>query len=130
MRSSLCPKKKTTTKKVEAVGESDSSESLGRIMTEVRVSKVQDEAEQGIRVTLTAAAQGTEIAGARFRPLTDTGVRRTIINMKDWRKVGAGAKIRPTTLKFFPYSTRQFLPILGRTKLTLQARKEPPLTQR
>ena len=80
------------------MGESDSSESLGRIMTEVRVSKLQDEAQQGIRVTLTAAAQGTEIAGARFRPLTDTGVQRTIINMKDWRKVGAGAKILPTTI--------------------------------
>ena len=70
-------------------------------------------------MTLTAAAQGTEIAGARFRPLTDTGVRRTIINMKDWRKVGAVAMIPPTTLKFRPYGTRQFLPILERAKLTL-----------
>ena len=82
---------------------------------------MQDEAEQGIRVTLAAAALGREVTGARFRPLTDTGVRRTIINMKDWRKVGEGAKIRPTTLKFRPYGTRHFLPILGRAKMTLQA---------
>ena len=117
----MAKRKKLTTKKLEAVGESDSGESLGRITAEVQVGKVQDEGVQGIRVTLAAAARGKEFTEARFRPLTDTGVQRTIINMKDWRKVGDGAKIRPTTLKFRPYGTRQFLPILGRAKLTLQA---------
>ena len=121
IRSSLCTKKKVTTKKLEALGESDSGESVGRITAEVQVGKVQDEGAQGIRVTLAAAAWGKELTEARFRPLTDTGVWRTIINMKDWRKVGEGAKIRPTTLKFRPYGTRHFLPILGRAKMTLQA---------
>ena len=41
--------------------------------------------------------------------------------MNNWRKVGDWAKIRPTAQKFRPYRTRQFLPILGRAKLTLQA---------
>ena len=88
---------------------------------EVQVGKVQDEGVQGIRVTLAAAACGKELTEARFRPLTDMGVWRTIINKKDWQKVGDGAKFRPTMLKFRPYGTRQFLPILGQAKLTLQA---------
>ena len=87
----------------------------------VQVGKVQDKGAQGIRVTLPAAARGKEFTEARFRPLTDTGVWRTIINKKDWRKVGDGAKFRPTMLKFRPYGTWQFLPILGQAKLTLQA---------
>ena len=80
-RSSLCPRKKlTTTKKVEATGDSD-TESIGRIVGVVQVGKVQDERVQGIRVTLAAAANGKEFAEARIRPLTDTGVRRTILNI-------------------------------------------------
>ena len=43
--------------------------------------------------TKAAAAQGKEFPEARIRPLTDTGFRRTILNLKDWRKVGTGAEI-------------------------------------
>ena len=87
----------------------------------VQVGNVQDEKVQGIRVTLAASANGKEFAEARIRPVTDTGVRRTILNITDWRKVGDGAQIKPTTLKFRPYGTQQSLPIIGRAKLTLQA---------
>ena len=60
------------------------------------MGKVQDEGVQGIRVTLAAAVQGKDFTEARFRPLTNTGVRKTI-NIKDWRKVGDRARIRPTS---------------------------------
>ena len=91
---------------VEVTVDSD-TESIGRIVDVVQVGNVQDERVQGIRVTLAAAAIGKEFAETRIRPVTDTGVRRTILNIKDWRKVGDGAQIKPTTLKFRPYGTQQ-----------------------
>ena len=57
----------------------------------------------GISVTLAAEAQGKEFPEARIRPLTDTGIQRTIVNLKDWL----------VALKL--------LLILGRAKLMLQA---------
>ena len=118
-KSSLCPKRKLTTKKFETKAESD-TKSIGRIVD--KVGKVQDQGVQGIKVTLVAAEQGKEFTGVRIRPLKDTGVRRTILNLKDWRRVGTRAEIKPTALKFRQYDTQQSLPILGRAKLTLQAK--------
>ena len=67
-RSILCPKKKLMTKKLEAVGESESAESLGRIQDQevIYVGKVQNEGATGIRVTLAAVACCKEFTGPRF----------------------------------------------------------------
>ena len=40
-----------------------------------------------------AMATGKEFQEARIIPMMDTGVWRTILNLKDWRKVGTGAEI-------------------------------------
>ena len=65
-KSSLCPKRKLTTKKFETKAESD-TKSIGRIVD--KVGKVQDQGVQGIKVTLVAAEQGKEFTGVRIRPL-------------------------------------------------------------
>ena len=94
---------KLTTKKLEAKAESE-TESIERIVDVVQAGKVKDKGMQGIRVTLVAVAESREFLEARIRvrPLPDTGVRRTILNLKDWWKVGDGAKIKLTALNFCP----------------------------
>ena len=54
-RSSSCPKRKLTTKKLKTKAESE-TKSIGRILNKVRVGKVQDNRVQDIRVILKAAA--------------------------------------------------------------------------
>ena len=92
---------KLTTKKLEAKAESE-TESIERIVDVVQAGKVKDKGMQGIRVTLVAVAESREFSEAKIRPLPDTGVRRTILNLKDWWKVGDGAKIKLTALNFCP----------------------------
>ena len=89
-KSSLCPKRKLITKKLERKAELE-TEDIGRNLEEVQVGKVHVNRAQGIRVTLAAPAPGKEFWVGRIRPLTDTVIKRTMLNLKDWMKVGTGA---------------------------------------
>ena len=62
--------------------ETDSDSSVGRVLT---VGKVGGE-DSRIRVKLGMTGPGSQEFRAKFEPLTDTGVRRTIINRTDWNR--------------------------------------------
>ena len=74
-----------------------------------------------IRVSLGIAKQGASFGAVRVSLLADTGVRRTILNLGDWEQLGRG-ELKETRLKFRPYGTNQYLPIIGRAAVRLKAK--------
>ena len=121
-RSPLCPKKKkgkenSVNKVQEGEEETESDSSVGRVLM---VGKVGGE-DSRIRVKLGMTGPGSQVFKAKFEPLTDTGVRRTIINKTDWKMISGECNLMPTKLKFRPYGTNKQLPIIGRAKVQLKA---------
>ena len=122
MRSQLCPKnnkdKENKVKKVQDGEEHrDSDSSVGRVLM---VGKVGDE-DSRIQVKLGIKGPDSQEFKVKFEPLTDTGVRRTIINKTDWARISGECEVTPTKLKFRPYGTDKQLPIIGRAKVQLKA---------
>ena len=64
------------------------------------VTKV-GEPDTRIRVSLGVAKQGDSFRGVKIEVLADTGVRRTILNIGDWEKLGGG-ELKKTKLRFRP----------------------------
>ena len=60
-----------------------------------------------IRVSLGVTKQGESFKKAKIELLADTGVRRTILNLGDWEKLGGG-ELMKTRLKFRPYGTNHY----------------------
>ena len=121
-RSPLCPKKKkgkenSVNKVQEGEEETESDSSVGRVLM---VGKVGGE-DSRIRVKLGMTGPGSQEYKVKFEPLTDTGVRRTIINKTDWKMISGECNLMPTKLKFRPYGTNKQLPIIGRAKIQLKA---------
>ena len=121
-RSPLCPKKKKgkenrINKVQEGEDETESDSSVGRVLM---VGKVGGE-DSRIRVKLGMTGPGSQEFKVKFEPLTDTGVRRTIINKTDWNRISGICNLMPTKLKFRPYGTNKHLPIIGRAKVQLKA---------
>ena len=131
--SKLCPKKtttKTTSKRINEATESgsDSEESVGRIMMDT-VSKVQDEKKSSIFTTLgVTGPEEEDTFEAKIRMATDTGVRKTILNRSDWKKVQDKAMMVKTKIKFRPYGTDTHLPVRGRAKVQLRAKAGAVIT--
>ena len=87
-RSKLCPKKrKDKENKVNKVhdGEEErgSDSSVGRFLM---VGQVGDE-DSRIEVKLGIKGPSSQEFKVKFKPLTDTGVRRTIMNKTDWKMI-------------------------------------------
>ena len=59
------------------------------------------EPDTRIRVSLGVAKQGDSFRGVKIEVLADTGVRRTILNIGDWEKLGGG-ELKKTKLRFRP----------------------------
>ena len=117
-RSQLCPKKKkdqeNKVKKVQdGEEERDSDSSVGRVLM---VGRVGGE-DSRIQVKLGMTGPGSQEFKVKFEGLTDTGVRRTIINKTDWARISGECQVMPTKLKFRPYGTDKLLPIIGRAKV-------------
>ena len=53
--------------------------------------------------------------------MADTGFIRTILNFKNWEQLGRG-ELKETRLKFRPYGTNQYLPIIGKALVRLSAK--------
>ena len=120
-RSPLCPKKKkakenNVNKVQDGEEETDSDSSVGRVLTVGKLSE-----DSRIKVKLGMTGPGSQDFKAKFEPLTDTGVRRTIINRTDWNRISGACKLLPTKLKFRPYGTNKQLPVIGRAKVQLKA---------
>ena len=124
-RSKLCkkPKKSPATSRIEEalLSNSDSEESVGRIMT---VGKVENDKKDSIYTSLMIASHDDENlqSGIRIKVATDTGVRKTILNRRDWRKIEDNCLLTKAKIKFRPYGTNMHLPVRGRTKVQLRAK--------
>ena len=58
----------------------------------------------------------------KVKMVTDTGVRKTLVNKPTWQKIKPQCgKLVKTSKRFRPYGTHYLLPIIGRAQVTLQA---------
>ena len=56
-----------------------------------------------------------------IRPITDTGVKKTILCRSDWAKIARYGQVLKTSTRFRPYGTSVQLPIRGKAKVYLKA---------
>merc|ERR1712015_417525 len=113
---------KGKTKGLRKVQEEESSEEdIPRLKEETVAGDTKaGEPDSRIRVSL-EVKQGDSFRGVKIEVLADTGVRRTILNLGDWEKLGGG-ELKKTKLRFRPYGTNQYLPIRGRGTVRLRAK--------
>ena len=98
-----------------------SEEEVGRVEEELVAGVIKEgDKDSGIRVSLGMTRQGDSSRGVRIDVLADTGVRRTILNLGDWERLGGG-ELKETRLKFRPYGTNHYLPIQGRVAVRMKA---------
>ena len=91
-----------------------SEEEVGRVEEELVAGVIKEgDKDSGIRVSLGMTWQEDSSRGVRIDVLADTGVRRTILNLGDWERLGGG-ELKETRLKLRPYGTNHYLPIQGR----------------
>ena len=117
-KSTFCKRKNKKVRKLQEE-ESSEEENVGRVETVAGVTK-EGERDSRIMVSLGVTKQGESFKNVQIRVLADTGVRRTILNLGDWKKLGGG-ELKNTKLKFRPYGTNQYLPIRGRAAVRLKA---------
>ena len=124
-RSKLCQKKKKVTagriKEAEAsFSESEDSDRVGHI---TMVGKVSHSKNTSIYTKVLVSSDDDETFkfGASMKMAMDTGVRKTILNKKDWEKIQDNCLLGKTKIKFRPYGTDVHLPVRGRAKVRLRA---------
>ena len=125
-RSKLCKKSKKSpaTSRIEEahLSNSESEESVGRIMS---VGKMEnDKGMDSIYTSVMISSHEDEnlVSGTKIQVATDTGVRKTILNRGDWRKIEDNCLLTKAKIKFRPYGTNMHLPVRGRTKVQLRAK--------
>ena len=116
---------------VESEGEledtASETESVGRVVEEqVRYSQSEQAEEETTKVKLTIIDHGRLAPAKHVSLLVDSGVRKTLISELVWRKIqkkegGQNLKLKKCNTKFRPYGTREYLPVLGRSKCKMQA---------
>ena len=109
-------------KKVQKVEDrefSDTDESVGKVMV-MTVAGIAG-GENRIQTKLGVRGPDATIRRQQINFLTDTGVRKTIMNSKDWRKISKGCKLTTTKLRFRPYGTEHYLPVIGSANVFLKA---------
>ena len=68
------------------------------------------------------AAMEDERHECSIRPITDTGVKKTILCKSDWAKIAKYGQVLKTSTRFRPYGTAVQLPIRGKAKVYLKAK--------
>ena len=86
----------------EADDSEDSEVMTGRIK-EITVREVSDVDKTEVTVGLTSP---TGRGGDSIRFLTDTGVKKTILNWNDWKCLRKVCELKETRLRFRPYGTK------------------------
>ena len=120
-------KKKVDTRKVEEPAEDtdgSDTDSIGRVTEVVRAA---GEKSRATDLKFTVLDHGRKAKDVKIQLLIDSGVHKTLLSEEHWSLVKASPNTRPPKLKknkvrFVPFGTKQNLPILGRTKCTLQAK--------
>ena len=126
--SKLCSgqkKKKVKTGKIQVAEESGSESETSSRIVEERAAKVQGAAQKNSIVTevgMKAWDPEGDTEEVKIKVDTDTGVRKTILNRKDWFKIKDDALLVKTKIRFRPYGTKEHLPIRGRAKVQLRAK--------
>ena len=119
--------KQASTRKVEETENSDcdgSENSCGRIVESraVAVGKVKESGDkETIFCKLKVFGGEDPRMKSQIKFATDTGVKKTILNRRDWWRIQEGCHLVKTKLKFRPYGTNQRLPIRGRAKVEFKA---------
>ena len=124
--SKLCKgKKKEKSGKIKAAQESDSDTETSSRIVEERTAQLKGGRKSNSIVTK-VGLQAWDPEGApqevKIKVDTDTGVRKTILNRKDWFKIKDDAVMVKTKIRFRPYGTNEQLPIRGRAKVQLRAK--------
>ena len=132
--SKLCQKKKAdTTRNVQSdASSSESEESLCRILTVAKIRKENSTSkatekkeskhkEENIVAKIKMAAMEDNGKEVSIKPVTDTGIKKTILCKSDWDKISRYGRVVKTDAKFRPYGTSIQLPILGKAKVYLKA---------
>ena len=120
-------KKKEKTRNVEEESETESEESVNRVEEKTeKVRAVKPDPAKIAEVVLTAMDHGVEAKEASVELLINSGVNKTLLSEKDWKKVKAvrgerPPKLKKNAIKFVPFGTKINLPILGRTRCKLRA---------
>ena len=83
----LCKGKKAGVRKLQE--EEFSEEDVGRVETVAGVTR-EGEEDSRIRVSLGVKKQRGSLREVKIKLLADTGVRRTILSLWDWEKLGGG----------------------------------------
>ena len=132
--SKLCPKKSETARKIQTdsggSSSSDSDDTLYRIITLAkmkkrkaekgeltRTSQAGEQKEENNDAKIKMAAMDDDSRECSIRPITDTGVRKTILCKSDWAKIAKYGQVLKTSTKFRPYGTNVQLPIQGKAKV-------------
>ena len=103
------------------------AESVGRVEEEqVRSSQMGQAEEEKAQVKVTIIDHGRRAPAKKVEFLVDSGVRKTLICELIWKKmqkkeVGQSLKLKKCNTKFRPYGTREYLPVMGRSKCKMQA---------
>ena len=130
--STLCKvKKKSTSGKIQAAQDSDSDTETSSRIVEERAAKVQGAAKSNSIVTkvgIKAWDPEGDTTEVMIKVDTDTGVRKTILNRKDWFKIRDECLLVKTKIKFRPYGTDKRLPVRGRAKVQLRAKAGAMIT--
>ena len=123
-------KVKTRNVKEESSDDTESNESVGRVKeepTEVVRSVENDKKskdEETAEVMIEAVNLQEKSEDTKVSLLIDSGVKRTLVSEKDWKKMKTMVNQKPIQLKtchtrFCPFGTNYSLPMLGRVRATL-----------
>ena len=123
-------KVKTRNVKEESSEDTESSESVGRVKEEPteNVRSVENETkskgEETAKVSIQTLSLQDKSEDTNVSLLIDSGVKRTLLSEKDWRKMKPMKGQKPIQLKtcytkFCPFGTNYSLPMLGRVRAIL-----------
>jgi len=120
-RSTAQKNQKSSFGQISSAEESDSDEPFNRIV----VGKLGKSS-----ISATVDVEGVLSPGkpTAINLATDTGISKTLLNSNDWYKIREQCKFVKTSKGFRPYGTAFRLPIKGKSKVTLTAKRGAKIT--
>ncbi len=111
----------------------NSKDSLGSIVTVSKIKKERADMSKAAKEKSDVVTKDNNVAKIKMaamednrhecsiRPVTDTGVKKTILCRSDWAKIAKYGQVTKTSTRFRPYGTSVQLPIRGKAKVYLKA---------
>ena len=121
--------KKTNSRKIDGESDTYSGESLGCVLEETceKVRAVGSLQSKSATLKFTALDHGIKSLSLECDFIIDSGVHKTLLSEKDWKKVQSSPdsrkpKLKRSNVRFKPFGTQHNLEVLGRTKCDLIAK--------